>query len=342
MHIQSPTAARSWRWSAGRVATVAAILVALVTTLAPSTQPALAADTDGDPDTGTVSGTVFHQLSFNNGRATDGRVVFVDMEAEELETEVLADGVGDYSVELPSGTYAVVFYNSSDGFEFEEFFPEVYREQPLFTLDPNLIEVTAGSTQTVDANLAPLFFDMFDSVFTEDIAFLRNIGVTKGCNPGEGNTHFCPEDSVTRGQMAAFLVRYFGLTAIDDGVDFEDIDGSIFHDDIRRLAAAGITKGCNPAEGNTRFCPKDVVSREEMAAFLVRAFNMKQLEDDFEDIDGSIFHDDIRRLATAGVTKGCNPGDGNTRFCPGDPVTRGEMAAFLRRALEWEITNSGA
>ncbi|MDH4307732.1 MAG: S-layer homology domain-containing protein [Acidimicrobiia bacterium] len=37
-------------------------------------------------------------------------------------------------------------------------------------------------------------------------------------------------------------------------------------------------------------------------------------------------------LAAAGVTRGCNP-PVNDRFCPAEPVTRGQMAAFLHRAL---------
>lgn len=49
----------------------------------------------------------------------------------------------------------------------------------------------------------------------------------------------------------------------------------------------------------------------------------------FTDDDGSIFEDHIDKLATAGVTKGCAPG----LFCPDDFVTRGQMAAFLTRAL---------
>ena len=46
----------------------------------------------------------------------------------------------------------------------------------------------------------------------------------------------------------------------------------------------------------------------------------------------SIFEASIDKLATAGITKGCNPGQGNTNFCPDDYVTRGQMAAFLHRA----------
>jgi hypothetical protein len=45
--------------------------------------------------------------------------------------------------------------------------------------------------------------------------------------------------------MAAFLVRALELTdTLDD--PFTDDDDSIFEADIERLAAAGITKGCNP------------------------------------------------------------------------------------------------
>jgi hypothetical protein len=156
-------------------------------------------------------------------------------------------------------------------------------------------------------------------------------GITKGCNPPT-NDMFCPNASVTRGQMAAFLVRALGLTAgLDD--PFTDDDDSIFETDIERLAAAGITKGCNPPE-NDQFCPDAKVSREQMAAFLVRALNYTDNGggDLFVDDDDSIFEADIDRLATAGVTKGCNPPT-NDRYCPTNNVTRGQMAAFLHRAL---------
>ena len=43
-----------------------------------------------------------------------------------------------------------------------------------------------------------------------------------------------------------------------------------------------------------------------------------------------VFHDDISWLADQGNTRGCNP-PANTQFCPDDPVTRGQMAAFMKR-----------
>jgi hypothetical protein len=71
-----------------------------------------------------------------------------------------------------------------------------------------------------------------------------------------------------------------------------------------------------------------------MAAFLVRAlgYTAGAGSDRFTDDDGSVFEADIERLAEAGVTKGCNPPE-NDMFCPNAPVTRGQMAAFLHRAL---------
>jgi hypothetical protein len=157
-------------------------------------------------------------------------------------------------------------------------------------------------------------------------------GITMGCNPPT-NDMFCPDSVVTRGQMAAFLVRALDLTdRLDD--PFVDDDDSIFEADIERLAAAGITKGCNPAEGNTKFCPDEKVTREQMAAFLVRALNYTDDGggDLFIDDDGSVFEPEIDRLGTAGVTKGCNP-PANDRYCPESLVSRAQMASFLTRAL---------
>jgi hypothetical protein len=170
-----------------------------------------------------------------------------------------------------------------------------------------------------------------DEIFRDDIEWLADQGITKGCNPPL-NDRFCPDDAVTRGQMAAFLARALDL---EDQADdpFTDDDGSAFETDIEKLAAAGITKGCNPPT-NDRFCPDGKVTREQMAAFLVRAMGYTDpgAGDLFDDDNLSIFEADIDRLATAGVTRGCNPPT-NDLFCPVNLVTRGQMAAFLHRAL---------
>jgi len=174
------------------------------------------------------------------------------------------------------------------------------------------------------------FCDDDGSPFESDIEKIAAAGITLGCNP-PNNNKFCPTGIVTRGAMAAFLARALNLPT-GKSIDFTDDNGSVFEADIEKLAAAGITLGCNPP-ANDRFCPGRVVTREAMAAFLSRALNLPTGKSiDFVDDNNSIFESDIEKLAAAGITLGCNP-PANNRFCPTAPVTRQTMAAFLARAL---------
>jgi hypothetical protein len=161
------------------------------------------------------------------------------------------------------------------------------------------------------------------------IEALAASGVTKGCNP-PANDLFCPNDSVTRGQMASFLVRALDLPPATDGNRFTDDDGSPHESNIDALAAAGITNGCDPPE-NTMFCPDRAVTRGEMAAFLVRGFGYPVPEgtDTFTDDDHSIFESQIEALAAAGITSGC----GTAVYCPERPIKRKNLAVFLVRSL---------
>jgi len=211
------------------------------------------------------------------------------------------------------------------------------RVEKRFVLGTALIMAVIGlAPAAFAADLPPggSFSDDNGSVHESAIEAIKAAGITSGCNP-PSNDRFCPDDPVTRGQMAAFLKRALGLQA-GAGDQFIDDEDSVFESDIEALAASGVTLGCNPP-ANDRFCPDDVVTRGQMAAFLVRAFGY----DDpgagnlFSDDDASVFASDIDRLATAGVTKGCNP-PANDRFCADAPVTRAEMATFLTRSLDLE------
>lgn len=174
------------------------------------------------------------------------------------------------------------------------------------------------------------FTDDNGSVHEADIEAIAAAGITRGCNPPV-NDKYCPESAVTRGEMAAFLNRALTLPAA--AIDFfVDDDGTTFEADINAVAAAGITLGCNPPT-NSQFCPSRSITRAEMATMLVRAFNYPASSVDwFADDDESIHQGGINSIADAGVTVGCNPPQ-NDRFCPAAPVTRGQMASFLVRAL---------
>jgi Tol biopolymer transport system component len=201
------------------------------------------------------------------------------------------------------------------------------------SFDYEVMDPRMGSAiGTVTVWVHPAFADVpISNVFSADIVWLAEQGITRGCDPPD-NMLFCPEDLVTRGQMAAFLVRALGLTDDGGGNLFVDDGTSVFEPDIDKLGASGVTRGCNPPL-NDRFCPAEVVTRGQMAAFLARAYNLSagSQSDLFVDDNGSVFESDIDKLGATGVSKGCNPPD-NDRFCPNDPVSRQQMAAFLHRA----------
>jgi hypothetical protein len=117
-----------------------------------------------------------------------------------------------------------------------------------------------------------LFIDVpAGSQFREHIEALRNDGITNGC----GTATYCPDQPVTRGQMAAFVLRSrCGATyapSAPASASFSDVPASHpFFREIEKLYAFGITRGC--ATSPLRYCPDGSVSRAEMAAFLERAY----------------------------------------------------------------------
>jgi hypothetical protein len=165
------------------------------------------------------------------------------------------------------------------------------------------------------------FVDIWDSKFRDDIVWLAEAEITTGC----GVQLFCPNGLVTRAQMATFLSRALDLPSTSHDY-FRDDEGLSHEASINRLAAAGITNGCS----SDRFCPGGLVTRAQMASFLARALELPSTaEDHFRDDEGLSHEASINRLAESGITSGC----ASDRFCPGGIVTRGQMAAFLRRGL---------
>ncbi len=175
------------------------------------------------------------------------------------------------------------------------------------------------------------FVDDNGNIHEANIEAIAAEGITKGCNPPL-NSRYCPSDTVTRGQMAAFINRALDLPAASADY-FDDDDGSTFEADINAVAAAGVSKGCNPPV-NDQFCPYDSVTRGQMAAFLRRAFGYSPVSTDyFDDDDGTTFEADINAIAAEGITSGCNPPT-NDQYCPTSLVTRDQMASFFARALD--------
>jgi hypothetical protein len=186
-----------------------------------------------------------------------------------------------------------------------------------FAFVASLFVVAAPPTAASDG----AFTDTATSPFRVEIDWMARSGISNGCGDGR----FCPTALVTRGEMASFLSR--ALELAPSGTDaFGDDSGSLHEDAINRLAASGLTRGCAPS----RYCPGAPVSRGEMASFLARAFGVGAASADyFADDAASVHQSSINAVAGAGITGGC----ATWRYCPGSSVSRGQMAAFLYRAM---------
>ena len=180
----------------------------------------------------------------------------------------------------------------------------------------------------------------FDDVRPGAFAFnaintIAEQGITAGCDTSP--PLFCPRDSVTRGQMAVFLLRAMGhgddahLPAYH-GV-FADVPASNpFARFIEHLYDHGITAGCmtNPL----RYCPSAAVSRAEMSVFLLRAIghgspdHLPGYRGIFADVPSKHrLASFIEHVYDHGITAGCTSSPRN--YCPAAPVSRAQMAIFI-------------
>ena len=118
---------------------------------------------------------------------------------------------------------------------------------------------------------------------------------------------------------------------------FLDDEGSIHEKSINKIAAAGITEGCDRGRygrGPHQFCPQDKVTRAQMVAFLARALGRTATTDDssstasFSDVNpGDWYAGHLNALGS--IASGYPDGT----FRPSQLITRGEMAIMLNRAL---------
>ena len=99
---------------------------------------------------------------------------------------------------------------------------------------------------------------------------LAELGVTTGCSTEP--LQYCPNETVTRAQMASFLVRAFNYDEAA-AAGFADVTEDGVHTaNINALAAAGVTTGCSTDP--PQYCPQEPVARAQMATFIARAVDL--------------------------------------------------------------------
>ena len=171
------------------------------------------------------------------------------------------------------------------------------------------------------------------SPYFDFVNVIKLWSITTGCTA----TNYCPTANVTRGQMAVFVIRsIFGDDfTFSNTSSFNDVPASHpFFKYIQKLKELGITTGCT----TTTFCPDSNVTRGEMAVFLVRGKLGGLHQDNFPFPQTAYFTDVptthgffkfIQKLRELGITTGCTA----TSYCPGNPITREQMAVFLARGF---------
>ena len=201
----------------------------------------------------------------------------------------------------------------------------------VFTPSPG-----GGSSNSTTFDINTTFLDVPNDYFAYAyIEAVFNAGVTAGCDV----RLYCPTAPATRAQMAVFLLKAkLGSSYTPppcSGAVFQDVpcSGGAFDPWIEDLFGRGITGGCQVSP--PLYCPADSVTRAQMSVFLLKtehgsSYVPPACSGVFGDVAcPSLFADWIEQLATEGVTAGCGAGN----YCPGNPVTRAQMAVFLTKTF---------
>ncbi len=202
------------------------------------------------------------------------------------------------------------------------------------SLNPLSAGLTTGETYTISKT--PIFTDVPYSYWANSyIERLYTASITGGCVLSP--LQYCPDSTVTRAQMAIFLLKgihgsSYTPPAVNGNTGFSDVAADYWAAAwIKQLAAEGITSGC----GAGIYCPESTVTRAQMAIFLLKAkhgssYSPSAATGVFTDVPVGYWADKwIERLAVEGVTSGC----GNGNYCPEDSVTRAQMGVFLVKAF---------
>jgi photosystem II stability/assembly factor-like uncharacterized protein len=186
---------------------------------------------------------------------------------------------------------------------------------------------TITSTTFVDVRATHMFYPYIEAFYRE--------GITAGCS--QSPRLYCPDNPVTRGEMAVFLERAVGNLSPnpDPSGMFTDVQaGNPFKPFIEQLYNDGITGGCSLSP--LQYCPQSYVTRGQMAVFIERAMGNFSPDPDPAGMFTDVLSDDpfkpfIEELYNDRITGGCNLSP--LMYCPQSYVTRGQMAVFMVKAF---------
>jgi len=248
-------------------------------------------------------------------------------------TYSIPDSTADYGTVAPGATANC--YDATAAHDC--YLMTVSGARPVAHWDATFTEsLTDGLGKTWTMHVGNSFTDVPTSQqFYKFIETIFHNGITGGCGAGT----YCPTNSVTRAQMAVFLLKSaHGSSFVPPpctGIFADVACPSLFADWIEELSAEGITGGC----GGANYCPDNPVTRAQMAVFLLKAshgssYTPPACTGIFTDVAcPSQFANWIEQLFNEGITGGCGPGV----YCPDSPNNRGQMAVFLSKTFGLQL-----
>jgi alkaline phosphatase len=175
-------------------------------------------------------------------------------------------------------------------------------------------------------------FKQFNDLNKDDFGFeeIQNL-VAKNVINGYQDGTFRPGKGLSRGQAAALIARVKSLPLDEAAEGFKDVPADYdYSKEIAAVKKAGIMNGVS----SDTFNPNGLISREQMATVLVKAFNLEADESvpvtltDLDRVSPS-HKENVEILFSNKITTGKADGSYN----PGESVTRAMFAVFLNRSL---------
>lgn len=247
-----------------------------------------------------------------------------DPAVQAVEASAIADGIDRYLTTAdPGAGYNGTVVTSR----------RLYSGSPGGCADPPL------ETGTPPGDADPARYRDVTEAHLAAVEFLSGEGVLDGADCGSGL--FCPDAHLRRWELAVWLVRT--IEAAEPApvrvTRFADLDADEWWSPhVERLFDRGITRGC--AIEPARFCPDRIVTRGQLASFVVRAFDLAGPTEPSHwrfDLFGAPHA--ATSLMPAGLLQQC--GTDPPRYCPHHPATRGQAATLLSRAQAHAAAHTG-
>lgn len=206
-----------------------------------------------------------------------------------------------------------------------------------FTLYAKWVAVEAEKEPEVENSSHDCVSEAFEDLdiekwYHEDVDYVLENKIMLGTEENK----FAPDESLTRAMLVTILYRTEGEPATNRSIPFADIDmGAYYANAVVWAQQSGIVNGVSESE----FAPDNNVTREQLAAIMLRYAQLKGL--DAVTMEENLHFEDASDISEYAVFA-MNWGVGQKyifsrtegKISPKDAATRAEIAAFLHRFME--------